>query len=326
MPTHIENGKAIISFESEPMAKVRVGEQLVYYNPAGAVVTYYVDSDVVYKEKVDAGENVLHPKTFTPSKDGWDFVGWRIDNTANGDVLEELIMGDDEPITLYAVFRQEVILSYNANGGKGSTKEQNGNRYYNGAGTYADASFIISSNNFSKSGYSFLQWRLNNTSGAIYAPGSIITLSTNAILYAEWVGTPYTLTLSTSGWTGPTKIRGSMVNMQIVYLGNEPALGGTGSSGGIDIANITRNIDTHGCKYVDFTTSKNINIYGGIFIGGKALSYTDKAGTNINITQNTKYTVELDTSKDIQELEMRLFAGTGTHNYVAIQPNLYFHN
>lgn len=82
---------------------------------AGALVTYKVDTADVHTEEVDSEESCLEPKTFVPSKDDWNFHGWREDAVASGDVLPEKIM-DDDPITLYAVFKKPIALTYHGNG------------------------------------------------------------------------------------------------------------------------------------------------------------------------------------------------------------------
>ena len=70
---------------------------------SGSSVTYVVDTNKAYSEDVLNGDSVLSPKTFTPTKDGYTFVGWRKDKTASASVLTSLVM-DTDPITLYAVF------------------------------------------------------------------------------------------------------------------------------------------------------------------------------------------------------------------------------
>lgn len=63
---------------------------------AGNIVTYYVDSGTYYTEEVDSDASCLSPKTFTPSKDGWSFVGWRKDKTASNYVLGEYGVGEND--------------------------------------------------------------------------------------------------------------------------------------------------------------------------------------------------------------------------------------
>ena len=106
----------------DKVKKAYLGDTKIY--SAGNIVTYRVDNGVTYQEEVDSDASCLNPTTFTPSKSGWTFVGWREDTTASSDVLSSKIMGD-EPITLYAVFRKAVTLYYY----NGSTTKQNKSDY-----------------------------------------------------------------------------------------------------------------------------------------------------------------------------------------------------
>lgn len=152
---------------------------------AGKMVTYMVDSGISYQEKVKKGQSCLAPTTFTPSKSGWTFAGWREDSTASGSVLSEKVM-ERSPITLYAVFKQTITLSYNGNGAmSGSTASQSGTRYYNNGGAY-NPSFTLRSNGFGRTYYNFQKWALNSAGGTQYSAGASITLSGNATMYAIW--------------------------------------------------------------------------------------------------------------------------------------------
>lgn len=250
------------------------GDILVYSSaPRAVAVTYYVDNGISYTENVLIGDNVLSPSTFIPEKNGWEFIGWRQDTAAGADVLTGLTMGD-EPITLYAVFRklitvsyyngsvtkqmttgyryynnltivnptftiaqvgvtnfttrgwstgttgdavisyptisgtpfdaditlygmyqQNITLSYNGNGNtSGTTAAETKVRYYNsGSNAYVNPTFTVKANGFAKTAYSFVRWRLNSTSGTAYSPNNTLTLTANAILYAEWTysGAPF---------------------------------------------------------------------------------------------------------------------------------------
>lgn len=95
----------------------------------GSTVTYKVDSGLSYTEEVDSEASCLAPKTFTPSKSGWTFAGWREDGAADGTVLSSKIMGDS-PVTLYAVFRQTITLTL-YDGSKSNILKLSGYRYYN---------------------------------------------------------------------------------------------------------------------------------------------------------------------------------------------------
>lgn len=181
----IINGKELESMTHDGVEVQTWTHNGVEVYSAGKMVTYMVDSGISYQEKVKKGQSCLAPTTFTPSKSGWIFVGWREDKTASGNVLGSKLM-ERSPITLYAVFRQVITLSYNGNGATGgSTEAQTGTRYFN-SGNYANPSFILRNNGFSRSGWGFYKWALNSVGGTQYSVGSNITLNGNATLYALW--------------------------------------------------------------------------------------------------------------------------------------------
>ena len=250
--------------------------------PNAGEVTYYVDNGVVYTEEIDIDQSCLTPTTFTPSKSGWTFVGWREDSTASSSVLSEKI-SDGNNYTLYAVFRQNVTvtkyngsssattetkiryynntnvanpsftlsqnnlsgwtaqgwctsnsataavavnngatitltanatyygkysqtitLTYNGNGATGgSTAAQTGTRYYN-SGNYNNPSFSLRSCGFSRTNYSFVNWRMGSTSGTAYNAGASVTLSSNTVFYASWKLSSIAIPsqIGNDGWQG----------------------------------------------------------------------------------------------------------------------------
>ena len=146
---------------------------------AGNNVTYMVDTNVTYTEEVDCDATCLAPTTFTPTKSGWTFAGWREDTVASDDILADKIMGDD-PITLYAVFKQNITLSYDGNGStSGSVTAQTAPRYYNN-GNINNPVFVLVENGYGKTDYMFTGWDL----GAV---GASVTLSASKTAYAQWV-------------------------------------------------------------------------------------------------------------------------------------------
>ena len=146
---------------------------------AGSTVTYKVDTGVEYTEEVDSWATCLTPKTFTPTKDGWTFVGWREDETASGEVLDSKVM-DSEHITLYAVFKKDITVTYYANGASSSETKQ---AYYNnGNNTYPTFTYA----NPTLSGASFLGWSTSSSSTTVkYSSLATATKFTDSItLYA----------------------------------------------------------------------------------------------------------------------------------------------
>lgn len=237
------NNKLKIFDGSTKVKKAYLGSTKIY--SAGNIVTYYVDSSTYYQEEVDSDASCLNPVTFTPSKSGWEFVGWREDTTASSSVLSGKIMGD-EPVTLYAVFRQAVTLYYY----NGSTTKQNKSdyRYYNN-GNIVNPSFVMSQT--TASGWTARGWATGTAGNAsvAYSNGATITISADTTIYglyqqtitltyynnsttkATTTGTRYwnsgsnayvnpTFTLSQaskSGWTARGWATGTAGNAAVVY-------------------------------------------------------------------------------------------------------------
>ena len=78
---------------------------------AGKEVTYVIDTDNTVVEKVKKGNSALSPTTFTPARSGWEFLGWREDTVASGDVLTSKVV-ESTSFTLYAVFKKNVTMHY----------------------------------------------------------------------------------------------------------------------------------------------------------------------------------------------------------------------
>ena len=129
--------------------KMALGNRKVY--SSGNICTYHVEEGTTYMEEVDEGASCLSPQSFTPEKEGWEFAGWRQDAAAEGEVLGSLVMGDD-PVELYAVFRQEVVLETVANG---TTEREIKASLYNN-GNMANPMFTVASP--SKAGATFKGW------------------------------------------------------------------------------------------------------------------------------------------------------------------------
>ena len=73
-------------------------------------------------------------------------------------------------------------VSYNANGGSGSTSSHTGVAY--------NASVTLRANGFTRSNYTFAGWNTaSNGTGTYYAPGASYTVTANRTFYAMWVPT-----------------------------------------------------------------------------------------------------------------------------------------
>lgn len=188
--TYFENKKKLKAYlvqdtqsGAKKIYRMYLGSERIY--PNAGMVTYHVDTNVTYTEEVDIDESCLSPKTFTPQKSGYTFHGWRKDDTASSSVLSsEIMTGED--VTLYAVFKKTITLSYNGNGNTGgSTASQSGTQYYNN-GNAANPAFKLNANGFTRTNYGFVSWRMGSTSGTSYNAGDSVTLSSNTVFYASW--------------------------------------------------------------------------------------------------------------------------------------------
>ena len=176
MPIYSAHKKTKLYIGNKKVKAAYLGATKVY--SSGNIVTYKVDTNTTYTEEVEEGASCLLPKTFTPTKSGWTFVGWRSDAAANANVYMSYIMGDN-PVTLYAVFKQTVTLTTVANS---VTSKQNKDRLYNNV-NITNPVFTVT--NPSKNGATFLGWS-SSASSTTVSNSSIanLSLSDSATRYA----------------------------------------------------------------------------------------------------------------------------------------------
>ena len=144
--------------------------------------------------KVYNNGNVSNPSITlgTSAISGWSLVGYRSDRTATSSV--SYIAGRaytfSSNATLYAVFSRTLTLSYNGNTGSGYISPQNGTQYYNN-GYYANPTFTLKANAFTKTDYRFDYWNIGSTSGTPAAANTSISISSNTTVYAHWTQTVF---------------------------------------------------------------------------------------------------------------------------------------
>lgn len=151
---------------------------------SGNNVTYFIDSNNVRSEEVSYGNSVLSPTSFTPTKSGYDFVGWREDTTASASVLSSKTMGDS-PISLYAVFRKTVTVTYCDNA---PAKSTSGYLYYNNGNTLKPV-FKLTCTSFSD--WTTRGWSTSTEGNATISYQSDVAFErdSDVTLYSSWVRT-----------------------------------------------------------------------------------------------------------------------------------------
>lgn len=254
--------------------KAYLGSDLVYIN--ALPVTYTVDTGVSYVEEVEPGQTVLSPQTFTPTKSGYTFVGWREDTVASGTVISSKVM-EDTPITLYAVFSQTFTLTkYN---GSNTASTTNGNRYYNN-GNIINPSFTLSEN--ALSGWSKAGWTTDAAGySATVADGGSVTLSANATYYSLYTAS-VTVTKYTNGagaMATETKTRYANVHNTTTYSNPsftlaEPDLSGWTKYGWADAADFAVDVANGG----SVTLSANKTYYA-LYTQNITVTYYNNSST-----------------------------------------------
>jgi uncharacterized repeat protein (TIGR02543 family) len=166
-----------------------------------AKVTYYVDTGVSYMEEVPYKQTVLSPTTFTPTKTGYVFRGWREDNQPVSDVLTDMV-AKGKKLFLYAVFERAITVTYyNLSTAASSVTNY---EYYNNSNLSNPPEFRLIQNNYS--GWTARGWTTSSSGGSsaiTYQNDTTFTRTSNITLYGCYQKT-VTVTYNANSGTGTT--------------------------------------------------------------------------------------------------------------------------
>ena len=173
------------------VTRIFVGEDRVY--AAGVKVTYQIDTGYSLERTVPDREDaiaVAPPATL----EGYSFVGWRQDSSAEKKVLSEFIISSEEPVTLYAVFKKQMTIGLMPNGGtltvNGAAESFTASCYYNNGNAQSEPTTVPASP-YTRKNMSFCGWSTDSLSTPSYKPGEKGVFPAGATLYAMWVTTEY---------------------------------------------------------------------------------------------------------------------------------------
>ena len=121
--------------------------------------------------------------------DGAAFAWWSCDSGVSGSssLRKPLETGVN---SLYAVYKKNVSISYNTNGGSGAPAAQSGTKYYakkESGSNITNPLITVTSSKPSRGGYNFSSWNTSaNGSGTVYKVGTAYAVSANVTIYAQW--------------------------------------------------------------------------------------------------------------------------------------------
>ncbi len=137
-------------------------------------------------------------------REGYEFIGWssKKDGTSpeydNKDTINNLTTENNGIVTIYALWKKTIIITYNANGGTSAPVNQEGVMY----NSQTSATIKLTEDIPLKEGNSFLGWTdEQNSSNVKYQPGGAYEFSGDTTLYAIWGTIKYTLTINPNGGT-----------------------------------------------------------------------------------------------------------------------------
>ena len=147
----------------------------------------------------------------------WTVRGWRADTFASTSNIQSSTgtITSTGSSLWYAVYDRTITLSYNNNGGSGTTDNQTTTQVYNSADSITEPSFTLkAANTFTRTGYTFSKWGTTSSggtqykAGAVYKPSAPITSTTVAFtVYAIWSAIVYTIYFDANGGsTTPSSI------------------------------------------------------------------------------------------------------------------------
>lgn len=157
--------------------------------PVGALQSYTVSYNANGGTGAPSSQTKYHGialtlRTGTPTKTDYTFQGWSTSSTSTSASYQPGgSYTKNESTTLYAIWKKDITLSYDANNGEGAPASQSVTIYNNAA----NPTFTISSTRPTRTNYDFLGWSLSDiATTASYQPNGSITLSDSDTLYAVW--------------------------------------------------------------------------------------------------------------------------------------------
>ena len=150
-----------------------------------------------------------------PTRSNYTFKQWNTKSDGTGTAYASgASYTGNAALTLYAIWTPNTYtISYNANGGSGTTSSQ--------TKTYG-VNLTLRSNNFTRTNYVFKNWNTNSGgTGTSYSAGGSYTANAAATLYAQWYA-PYTISFNANGGSGAPSAQTKIYNKSLTLSSTVP--------------------------------------------------------------------------------------------------------
>lgn len=261
-------------------ANWRSNAYTIAFNPNGG------DGYTTSMYAINGIDKELDANTFT--KKGYTFAGWNTDADGSGTSYsdEEVINLSEVENSLLFLYAQwepySYTITFDSNGGEGTMSDMN---------VDFDESVALSSNSFTKVGYTFTGWNTETDgSGTSYTNGQLIkSLSSEddstIKLYAQWSANTYEVIFDANGGSG------TMSNQSITYDSD---------------ANLNENAFIYdGYSFVEWNTNSD----------GTGTSYKDKDLVK-NLTTGSSITLYAIWEEDSFSYEIKEYTLDEENNYI----------
>ena len=185
-----------------------------------------------------------------PTRTGYTFLGWSTSSTATSAAYTAGgTYSSESNVTLYAVWKANTYsVKYNANGGSGTMS--------NSAHTY-DVSKTLTSNAFTRSGYTFLGWSTSSSATTVTYTNSQSVKNLSSVngdtvnLYAVWSKIPtYTISYNANGGSNAPSSQTKTKDVKLTLSSTKPTKSYTinffANGGTVSMSSITLNFTFNG--------------------------------------------------------------------------------
>ena len=191
--TKVASGK-VISQTPEGGTSQLPGSEIVIYVSKGKqpiTVSFNANGGKVNKETATVYYQEAYGALPTAERNGFAFAGWYTAKEGGGRVTAETRVSNNVAnITLYARWSaNSFTVSFDANGGKVSTSSKK----VTCGSAYGDLPVPT------KEGSGFNGWFTSKNGGNVVTSSTVVSLSSDQTLYAQWTANAYTVTLDANG-------------------------------------------------------------------------------------------------------------------------------